>query len=141
MPVYRDKKHEDCWIECEQSGNASYIDPNGPCIKHCGEEGLANSLSVIIDHYGYFRDFSVRLNIDFYDLDRLTYMINKKTNIPDVVQYTIKLLEALHDELVHQRSPDAPSFTYNTYLTRTNVSVLLIKLCWILSERLGKPAR
>lgn len=44
MPRVYAPGHPDCWIDCEDSGNAVYITPPGVCLTQCGEESLVSKL-------------------------------------------------------------------------------------------------
>lgn len=139
MPVYRDKKHPDCRIECYDSGNAVYIAPNGPCLKNCGEDGLAKTFGQILERHGYNTPFSAHLQIRLDDVDMLVSELRQRNDAPESVQRTTDLLDSLRQEIFALDSPLSPSLNrYSTYLTNTTVSAFLIHLSGIISGRLRR---
>ncbi|MGJ5620144.1 hypothetical protein [Sulfitobacter sp. MF3-043] len=76
MNRYQDPKHPDCWIECPGSGTAVYADPPGRCIKNCGEDGLAESLRMMLPFIRVNVSFSISTSLPFvgiYDLLTLPF--------------------------------------------------------------------
>ena len=139
MPVYRDKKHRDCWIECDDSGSAIYIAPDGPCLTRCGEDGLARTFEQILDNHGYNTPFRAHLRIRLHDVDFLVSMLRLRGDAPESVQRTTDLLDSLQREIFALESPLSPSLNrYSTYLTNTTVAAFLIHLAGIITNRLRR---
>lgn len=128
MPIYTAANYEDCSIECSGSGNATYIEPDGPCITYCGEDAFANSVrELALSPGSWSTKFSTILNLDKQAALELTRVIAQSQENRIVPTAPIEV-QSLAFMISNSLNESKYEFEFASLFENTTIEFVLIAL-------------
>ena len=75
MPIYRAPNHPHCEIHCEGSGYATYVEPDGPCMKDCGETSVGRLFAYLAKNEQWNAKLRIDLRLDADAVEKLVFFV------------------------------------------------------------------
>jgi len=123
MPRFYAPDHHDCWIDCEDSGNAVYVDPPGVCLAQCGEGSLVSKLVEVAKLSSLISQIPTISILGETERDRLLNLSAEYNNLKDSDNTYTDMFGPISQILSAVNSfPNASGFTYGYKGPRSDFS-------------------